>query len=87
MTTWWLFSNKQTSLHNEDTPCTSQFGYFAVAASPFHPFEIASRLAAIDYDGTQNHIDGAFMKQVLVEMPDSYLSQYGDSVRRVLMNV
>ena len=44
-------------------------GYLAVIALPFHPFALAYQLAAIDYDGyvntTQNHIDGALMKQVL----------------------
>ena len=43
--------------------------YLAVIALPFHPFALAFQLAAIDYDGyvntTQNHIDGAFMKQAL----------------------
>ena len=44
-------------------------GYLAIIALPFHQFAFASPLAAIDYDGyvdtTQNHIDGALMKQVL----------------------
>ena len=44
-------------------------GYLAVTTLPFHPFAFASPLAGMDYDGyvntTQNHIDGALMKQAL----------------------
>ena len=46
-------------------------GYLAVTALAFHPFAFVSPLAATstDYDGyvdiTQNHIDGALMKQAL----------------------
>ena len=44
-------------------------GYLAVTALPFQVLAFASQLAATDYDGyvniTQNHIDGALMKQAL----------------------
>ena len=38
-------------------------GYLAVTALPFHPFAFASHDGYVNT--TQNHIDGALMKQVL----------------------
>ena len=44
-------------------------GYLAITALPFQVLAFPSELAAIDYDGyvntTQNHTDGALMKQAL----------------------
>ena len=62
-------------------------GYLSVTALPFYPFAFASSLAAIDYDGyvntTQDHIDGALMKQALgtiVETCQTVTTQnYSDS--------
>ena len=64
-------------------------GYLAVTALPFHPFALASPLAAIEYDhydgyvniSTQNQIDNALMKQVLgsvVETCQTVSLQYRD---------